>query len=61
MKTFRQIFTKWYLQKLEFVLENETHERLWDFETQTGHPISFRRPDLALINNSNKNKNRTTR
>ena len=29
----------------EFVLENETHKHLWDFEIQTDHLISARRPD----------------
>ena len=34
----------------EYVLENETHKLLWDFEIQTGHQISARRPDLIMIN-----------
>ena len=32
------------------VLENETHKLLWDFEIQTDHQISARRPDLIIIN-----------
>ena len=36
---------KWYMHNLEFVLENETHEILWDFEIQTHHLISARRLD----------------
>ena len=28
------------------VLENDTHKLLWDFDTQTDHLISARRPDL---------------
>ena len=36
--------------KPESVLENETHKILWDFEIQTDHLITARRPDLVLIN-----------
>ena len=36
------------------VLENKTHKLLWNFEIQTDHLISARRPDLVIIN-----KNRT--
>ena len=32
------------------LLENETHKLLWDFEIQTDHLISTRRPDLIKIN-----------
>ena len=42
--------TKWYMHKPESVLENETHKILWDFEIQTDHLITARRPDLVLIN-----------
>ena len=31
--------TKWYMHKLETVLENETHKILWDFEIQTDYQI----------------------
>ena len=34
----------------ESVLENETHKFLWDFEIQTDHLISVRRPDVIIIN-----------
>ena len=34
----------------ESVLENETHKIFWDFEIQTDHQISARRPDLAIVN-----------
>ena len=34
------------MHKPESVLENETHEILWDFEIQTDHLISARRTDL---------------
>ena len=32
------------------VLENDTHKLLWDFDIQTDHLISPRRPDLIIIN-----------
>ena len=41
---------KWYMQNQESVLENDTHKLLWDFEIQTYHLISARRPDLIIIN-----------
>ena len=31
-------------------LENETHKLHWDFEIQTDHLISARRPDLIIFN-----------
>ena len=43
--------TKWYMHKQEYVLKNETHRILLDFELKTDHLISARRPDLI-----NKNK-----
>ena len=39
----------------ESVLENEMHKLLWDFEMQTGHLISARRPHLIIINKKNGN------
>ena len=41
---------KWYMPKPESVLENETQKFLWDFEIQTDHLISARRPDLVIAN-----------
>ena len=38
------------------VLENDTHKILWDFDIQTDHLISARRPDLIIINKKNKKK-----
>ena len=35
--------------------ENETHKIVWDFEIQTDHLISARRPDLMIVKNK-KNK-----
>ena len=32
------------------VLENDTHNLLWDFDIQTDHLILDRRPDLIIIN-----------
>ena len=32
------------------ILANGTHKHLWDFEIQTDHPISDRRPDLVVVN-----------
>ena len=32
------------------VLENDTYKLLWDFDIQTNHLISARRPDLIIIN-----------
>ena len=41
---------KWYMHNQTSVLENDTHELLWDFDMQTDHLISARRPNLILIN-----------
>ena len=30
--------------------KNETHKILWDFELQTSHLFSARRPDLVMVN-----------
>ena len=47
---------KWYLHNPASVLENETHKLLWDFEIQTDHLISAKRPDLVIINKKKKKK-----
>ena len=39
-----------YMHNPESVLENETHKILWDFEIQTNHLISARRPDPVIDN-----------
>ena len=50
-KKFRFNHTyKWYMHNLESVLENEMHKLLRDFEIQTDHLISARRPDLVIVN-----------
>ena len=45
---------KWYMLDPASVLENDTHKLLWDFEIQTDHLISARRPDLIKINNKKR-------
>ena len=35
----------------KYVLENGMHKLQWDFEIQTYHQISARRPDLIIIKN----------
>ncbi len=45
---------KWYMHNL--VLENDVHKLLWDFDIQTDHLISARRPDLIIINKKKKNE-----
>ena len=37
---------KWYMHNPAAVLENDMHKLLWDFDIQTDHLISARRPDL---------------
>ena len=39
---------KWYMHNPSSVLKNDTHKLLWDFEIQTDHLISPRRPDLII-------------
>ena len=38
----------------ESVVENETYKLLSDFEIQTDHLISTRRPDLVIVNKERK-------
>ena len=38
------------------VLENETQKLLWDFEIQTDHLISARRPDPVIVKKKKKKK-----
>ena len=33
-----------------------THKHLWDFDIQTDHLISVRRPDLIIINKKNRTR-----
>ena len=48
---------KWYMYHPPHVLENNTQKLLWDFEMQTDHLISARRPDLKIINKKKKKEN----
>ena len=41
---------KWYLHNPTSILQNNTHKFLWDFDIQTDHLISARRPDVIIIN-----------
>ena len=45
---------KWYMHNPAPVLENDTHKLLWDFDIQTDHLISARRPDFIIINRNKK-------
>ena len=40
---------KWYMHNPATVQENDTHKLLWDFDIETDHLISARRPDLMII------------
>ena len=46
---------KWYIHNPVSVLENDTYKPLWDFDIQTDHLISARRPDLIIINKKKEN------
>ena len=46
----------WYMHNPAPVLENDMHKLRWDFNIQTDHLISARRPDLTIINNNNNKK-----
>ena len=46
----------WYIHNPAPVLENDTHKHLWDFDIQTDHLISARRPDLIIIKKKKKKK-----
>ena len=47
---------KGYMYNPESVLENETHQLLWDLEIQTDYLISARRLDLMIIIKEKKKK-----
>ena len=42
------------MQNPESVLENETHEILWDFEIEMDHLISARRADIVIVKKKKK-------
>ena len=41
---------KTYMQRPEYLLENKTHNILWDFEIKTDLLIQARRPGRVLVN-----------
>ena len=41
---------RWFMHNPKSVRKNETHIIIWDFQIQTDHIISARRPDLVIIN-----------
>ena len=45
---------KWYMHNPAPVLENNSHKFQWDFDIQTDHLISARRPDLIIINKTKR-------
>ena len=47
---------KWYMHNPAAVLENDTHKHLWDFDIQTDHLITARRPYLIVVNNKKKKR-----
>ena len=47
---------KWYMHNPASVHESDSLHLLWDFDIQTDHIISTRRPDLIIINNNNKKR-----
>ena len=47
---------KSYMHKPESVLENKTHKLHWDFEIQTDHLISARRPGPEKVKKKKKKK-----
>ena len=46
---------RWYDHVPDSVLENEDYKMLWDFSVRTDHEIEARRPDLLIIDKSEKN------
>ena len=49
---------KWYRHNPAPVLENYSHKLLWEFNIQTDHLIPARRPDLIIITEKKKKKER---
>ena len=54
-------YNKWYMHKLESILEDEAHKILWDFEVLIDPLIPTRRLDIVLINKKNKTKKQETK
>ena len=38
------------MQNPEYILENETHQILWDIDIETDHIILARLPDQVIVN-----------
>ena len=51
---------KWHMHNPAPVLENDAHKLLWDFNIQTNHLISARRPNLIIINKKRKSTKLST-
>ena len=47
---------KWYMHNPTSVQDNDTQKLLWDFDIQTDHLVSARRPDLIIIKKKKKKK-----
>ena len=52
--------SKLYIHNPTSVLKNDTHKLLRDFDIQTDHLISTRRPDIIIINKWKKEKRKKT-
>ena len=52
---------KWYTHNPAPLLENDTHKLQWDFDIQTDHLISARRPDLINKSTTNQQKKKKER
>ena len=48
--------SKWYMHNPASVQQRVTHKLLWEFDIQTDHLISVRRPDLMIINKKKKKR-----
>ena len=49
------------MHNTESVMENETHKLLRDFQIQTDHLISARRPELIIVKKKKKKKKKEKR
>ena len=45
---------RWYNQQPEAIIENENYKLLWDFMIQCDRMIEARRPDIVLVDKTNK-------
>ena len=42
------------MHNLESVQKNETHKHFWDFDAQTDHLISARRPEPSIVKKNDR-------